>query len=552
MKVRNPKSKKNGKKTQLLALNKSKRIYYDLSLGILDELLILFFSENDNINRKIIKRLNEFLSKIDFDAYDDEERALRLFIIRKLTKGVLKKGLNEVDRIIDDLSENKNFDKIVDILEENRNMELSDSDLERINQYLADRIEYAYIYQNNASLLSIATEFESRTFESLPTVVEEYYKIIEHLHSTHKKNKLKSQYEEQDFSFKKIDELESAVEETIKIAKSPKGTIKTGIQVLNKYLGGGFKAKNLYVFFAVPGRWKSGLLLNCCIWALKYNKELEPKDKTKVPTILYLSLENDVEETIERLYSYIKGNDAELKDTTKEEVLRLFKKKFVKNTNIDLEIKYRPSNTISADDIEEMIEQLSENENKEVVMVAVDYTRRMKATDPFLVDEHLKLGCITDDLSILSKKYTFPVLSAAQLNREAERVLDQGDLSGKTDLGKKLGRSMLSDSRRILENIDRALLINLEEMKSSSRMYLTFKDGKSRKKNHKISYFAVPFRQNNGMRLVEDINKDKPCHIFKMADDLNDFSQGKKVKTKTKDINPEEQNEKQLDDLFDE
>ena len=538
-------------KKKLYSLNKAKKVYFDISISVLEDLILLFFSENDNITKKLFRTLYDFILKIDIESYKDEERMLRLFLIKKLVIGVKKRGIDDIDSIIDDLSENQNFEKFVDIINELKEIELSDNDIDRTKQYMIDRIQYSYIYQNNKQLLDVASKFESKTFSSLPDMVKEYSSIIEYLHLQHRKFSY-SKYEEKDFSFDEEEELESAIDDSIRLAKSKKGTIRTGLQILNNVLNGGFKSKNLYTFFAVPGTWKSGLLLNCALWGIKYNRDILGKDKTKKPTILYLTLENDLEETIERIYSYIKGDDAELKDTTTAKIHTLIKDKIIEDGNVTIAVKYRPSNTISCEDIRGMMDSLAEEQGKEVIMVVVDYIRRMKASDSTVSDPYLKLGIITDDLSIMAKDYEIPIVTASQLNRKADEIIDGAFSSKKVDIGKLLGRSMVSDSRQILDNIDRAFVINKEDIVSTDTTYLTFKDIKSRKKRGKsgATYFAIPFKKGYGMRLREDINKKKPVHLFKLGDDLSEFSENK---SKRRQAIPKEEKKKKgdLDDLFD-
>ena len=52
------------------------------------------------------------------------------------------------------------------------------------------------------------------------------------------------------------------------------------------------------------GGGKSVFLLNTIFWACKYNDDIVCLDRTKQPAALYITQENDVEETFDRVYSY--------------------------------------------------------------------------------------------------------------------------------------------------------------------------------------------------------------------------------------------------------
>jgi hypothetical protein len=502
------------------------KLNFDISNKVLDDLISLFFQKNSLITKELYKNLNSLIQKINRKQFKDEESLDRIFLLNHFLSNFLNENTN-MSLLISDIKENKNFKRYRVILKKQKNVRLSDEEIISINRYINDRLNYFYYFKYNPEILELATKFESRTYSSLASIIKKYNNLVEKIHNHNLTLIQKNKFEANDFSLENEEKFELMVDKTIQLAREQKKTIRTGLKYFNEVLNGGYKAKNLYVFLAVPGRFKSGILLNSCIWAVKYNKKIKASDPTKKPVVLYLTLENDVEETIERIYSYVKGDKANISEENPKSVMKAIREELrIKEGEIDIEIKYRPNKTISADDIKNIIDQMAFEENKEVVMLAVDYIRRMIPSNLHekTADQWQIAGMVTDDLCVLAKTYEIPVITAGQLNRKAEEVLDLSENKNKLDGGKQLSRSTVSESRQIIENPDRVFLLNLEETPEGS--YLTFKDVKSRKKKQqrkKQQYFVYPFRTNNGMRLKEDLEKDKSYHKFAIADGLADI-----------------------------
>ena len=81
------------------------------------------------------------------------------------------------------------------------------------------------------------------------------------------------------------------------------------MQGVNTLVGGGFECTRAYLFLGMAGIGKSMLLLNLALQMKKANKGYIPKDPTKIPTILFLTQENSVEETVDRICNIITGKN---------------------------------------------------------------------------------------------------------------------------------------------------------------------------------------------------------------------------------------------------
>lgn len=271
---------------------------------------------------------------------------------------------------------------------------------------------------------------------------------------------------------------------------------------------------------------KSGFLLNVAIWACKYNDTMKCFDRTKRPCVVYITQENDTEETLERLISYSGAIDSNGKAESEEIIYNCFKQHKILDGHWELRILYRPKHSISTGDLDGIIAEVEAGGEVEVKMLVHDYVKRIK---PAVVtgDIRIDLGEAANDMSILAKARKIPVVTANQLNREAYRSLNEtnntnkdGKVVQKLDQGKKLDASMISESQLLLENVDFAFGQHREQTKDG-KVFLAFKKFKNRADKSTLlaahDYFVHPFVKNNGMMLDEDLLLDMSLSLEEIA-----------------------------------
>jgi len=265
---------------------------------------------------------------------------------------------------------------------------------------------------------------------------------------------------------------------------------------------------------------KSGLLLNILIWGLKYNLDVECLDKHKKPGYLYVTLENDMPETLARTYAIISGTDEKLEDQDPTELVTEMREHYGFNDdNIQLYMKYRSNRSINAHDIEEMVEE-AVDEGVEIRGIVVDYTRRLESTGKEQEERH-RLGTIINDLATLAKNRKIPIISAAQLNRAAMTTLETSLASGNMDVIKDLQSSQIGEAWDMIQNADFAAIIvpvDVDGDDGEKIRYLQIKRVKARNEESKISSFAHPFVIGNNMLLQEDANMKKSLSIVNIND----------------------------------
>jgi len=152
----------------------------------------------------------------------------------------------------------------------------------------------------------------------------------------------------------------------------------------------------VYLFFGLPKGFKSGTLLNIGIWACKYNKDIQTKDPTKKPCVLYVTQENSIRETLQRIFVYSTGKS--IAEYDEQEALRIIREEIIGDSPVDLFIKYRPNKTISTTDLDSMCDDL-ELEGYEVITLIQDYTKRIRSAN-YNPDIRLELGNVVDDFTV--------------------------------------------------------------------------------------------------------------------------------------------------------
>lgn len=309
--------------------------------------------------------------------------------------------------------------------------------------------------------------------------------------------------------------------------KKPTNKLKTGIQYLNKMLNGGFEAGRSYLIMGITGVGKSITLLSIANWIRKYNKL--PRKQTEELAVLFISQENSQSETFERLFN-IECDGRDMKTLSDEEMIELLTKAGLvipddDNTSINFIFKEYSDKEIGVTDIDALISDY-EKKNIRIIAVVQDYIEKLKPKFKFTELRHA-LGSVATELSELAKKRNIPVISAAQLNRDAAAVTDNAIANNKKNTIKLLGKKQISESWDMMKNVDAVILIGREydDSSGSQKEYLGFKLEKFRGKPNKdkVFVFIHPFDENNGIELIADIDS-KPLS----KESIEDFNPFKK------------------------
>ena len=103
----------------------------------------------------------------------------------------------------------------------------------------------------------------------------------------------------------------------------------------------------------LPGGWKSGMLLKVIRDTKLYNTDIQVKKPGKRPCALLITMENEVIETVERLFNMTM--DGNIRNYTPKQVIKMLRetKEFTVgiDNGIDVVIRYYPNRSINTEDL---------------------------------------------------------------------------------------------------------------------------------------------------------------------------------------------------------
>ena len=258
-------------------------------------------------------------------------------------------------------------------------------------------------------------------------------------------------------------------------SQAPTSILQTGIRQLNANLGPGFRGGKLYCFLGMSGRFKSGTLLNIADQITKFNPLLEDVVDGKRNTVLFITAENTINETIERMYAMYAAVDQPFLETDPTEIRRtiLEKGKYAikdDSKGIDIELRYFNNLEIKTAHIYNIIDEM-ELAGQHVIALIVDYIKRIDSVFPSNGDEILRQGYVAKELKSLSEYYNIPVITAQQINRSGNAIVDSAMRDNKADLLRFIGSSDIGGAWAVVEECDVVIMINLERHLKDNKLY---------------------------------------------------------------------------------
>lgn len=183
----------------------------------------------------------------------------------------------------------------------------------------------------------------------------------------------------------------------------------------NYYLKGGFESGRIYIFGGKPGGGKSTILLNLLanITCKQSNKKLD-----KPNAVVYITLENDITETYDRLFSLILRTNIKAKDLSQEQIAYIRDVFVNSQSSCERIVKYMSPYSTSTVEIMRYIEMLSTQYS--IRLILVDYLDLLRSSQGY-TEKRFELGQVTSDLRVISKKFSCPVVTVTQLNTSGYR-----------------------------------------------------------------------------------------------------------------------------------
>lgn len=524
--------------------------------------MIIAFIYKDSVlrTRKTLTNILRLVENLDESTYiDNPNLEARIWVIRNTLDAKLKQGIDNTEMLklfCKDLPECDELkSSIIDDIEF---LKISHDESKFLIRKLDDIIEYGYTSTIKDIMLEILHSIDDGDYRSYKSVSDDLYAISTAVINI--KRKAVSLGSDNMFSLDD-DVFESVVVDAVNKLKDRNRILMTGIQRLNTILAPGYMSKRLYTYLAFPGKGKSTILLKSALDCRKYNQEIKTKDPDKRPAVLMLTLENDVPETIERLYNMaVEGGD--IRNYTPKQIIKKMREKgglrLTKENNIDIIIKEYKNRELDTNDLYSIIQDM-EDDGVEVICLIVDYLKRIRPAEK-ASDEKGELKNITNELKELAKFFDIPVISAQQLNRSGASVVDAALQANKEDVTRLVGRDAVATAWEIIENSDVVIVINPEVKADTDALYLVFKLLKRRYRSveederlRRLDYFAHPFEEGNEIRLIDDVDMEKPLSLESLSTKFVpvDDKRGKKnaMEREEKDGKKKEKRSNNMDDL---
>ena len=426
----------------------------------LDMFIGYVFSNDPSISKSNLMNLKKLLDIINIQAYEpDVVLYARINIINCALKAKLEDGIEKPAILkMRCLAAAENDPETMKCLSNYQQyMNLSKSEIDYLTSAVTDRLTYAFIIWRKDILFNIFMRIDQGDFDSFKEIA-----MAVKVQCSELQNEIRKAENVSNLNMFSLEDgiFDAFMEDTIRHASDPNNALITGIRLLNSMLSPGFMGGRCYYVLACTGTFKSAFLLLCAYWIKKYNRVIPKRKESNCrPTVFLCVAENDIEETVIRLFNASVTAD-DITMFTPEEAIKRMRTEGGLTLNegeTDIVIKYFANNELSPNTLEAEIDALEED-NREVICLIVDYLKRMRS-DNFAPDERVKYRDITNGLKDLSIRYKIPVISAQQINRSGNMVIDSAMEGGKTDLARFLGRGNIAESWDILENSDWAAIL---------------------------------------------------------------------------------------------
>lgn len=484
------------------------KVPINFDLATLDLMCSYVLSENRNVRKTQYINLRNLIDILDMEKYiNDQEKYKRIMFIKKGLEARLLKSLENPITITKYINGGILEGDVIDIHEF---VGLSNTEIDWINETVTKSLQYSFIYIEADRAIELFTKFKACDHTNISETVQMIECFIADLNTKFRKARVE---ESTDRTFSlRDDNFKAIISDVYNEITNKYRKLKTGMQGLNRLIGGGFENTRAYLFLGLTGIGKSLTLLNIAIQIKKYNKGFKPKDPTKIPCIVMLTMENTVTETVERLFQMCVGQHLDLKNYTPDEIMFMLKTSgelFLSDESpIDIIIKYKPNRSEDTSYLYTLTEDL-EDEGYEVICMIQDHVKRIKSTTG-QQDIRLELGDVINEMKTFAMLKDIPLITVSHLNRDGARVIDNSSTSSKADLTRMLGKSFIGESLLMLDNVDFGCIINVEYDQNGHK-YMVFKGVKYRIA-HDLEYVCQPFSPDNDVRLIEDLYSDTPVY----------------------------------------
>lgn len=479
------------------------------------------------INYANLTNLQDLISRMDPKVFmtNDAKMAryefIRYYLEARIERGVVSRKM--CLRYVNENADHKYW-KIIqrEILNSIDQDTLKKKDIEFINDMIFAQLNTLFLHAYRAPMVRLIEDLDSNEFgktaDDCANAIQLFQSLLNELMKAQRRSK-----QDNRFNLTDAKHFKAIMAEAWDRLLSESQYWQTGWQGLNNMLGGGFENGRVYNFIGATGGFKSGLLLNIMKSVKLHNRGHAHKDPNKRPTVLFLSQENNIWETILRIFG-IFGTTQNIRNFTPDQIMEILEKGGFclvhDELDIDIEFRYYGNMDIGVSDIRGIVEEM-DNSGREVIMVIQDYIERLRP--PIMsADRRTQLNDVSNQLHDLAVELDIPIATGSQLNRGGVATIEDMREGGKQDIGKKVGSKDISESFGMLKNFDVNISIVIEYDATEQKFWLSFRRLKFRGDDtDRLEYFLQPFAgKNSKIQLMEDINSDVAIYRRSMIDEV--------------------------------
>ena len=476
----------------------------NISLYNLDILCKYIITDPAFIKISNVSILNTAINGLDKSVYDkDVEKTKRINFIRAVIEARLQYNLVDrymiISHVVSTLGYTPDF---IDM----ENTNLNKSEIEWCNMVISDLIKYSFLDHDVKELLDLGQAIQMSDFDHRGQNADKLKNLIDKIRNKYRKAEMNDSIVDMEFNLDPR-EFKQDVTNIYGVVSSPSRRLLTGMQGLNIMLGGGLESGRVYILLGTTGIGKSMLLLNLAYQIKKYNTKYQRKDPTKIPTVVYLTMENSVVESVTRLYDMTTDSQFGMSSYSLDEVLRKMQEEgqlvLTENNPINLYIKFKPNRSVDTSYLYTLYDDL-QDKGYEPICFIQDHLLRIKSINGSN-EPRFELGDIVNEFKSFATEKDIPFITNFHLNREAMKVMESYTPGrNQVDVTQKMGKSTVAESVMILNNTDIGIIIN-KDQDEMENVHMCFNLVKMRDKTN-LFYFAQPYAYGGEIKLIEDVN----------------------------------------------
>lgn len=494
-----------------------------LDIQMMDMVIAFLMKDSVLRTRKTINNIDKLMEAIDPAMYEGQvELESRVHIIRNIVTCILEERFEDPSFIQVYCKDHADDEYTKELVEKMSTFTIKYAESKYLVKKIDNILEYGYVMTCRGLMLEILESIDPSDYASYEKYSEDLVTIARSIVNIYRQTK--SLDADQTFSLDG-EQFETVIADAVAKLKDRNRIFLTGSTYLNAMLSPGYMSKRLYTYLAFPGKGKSTILLKSALDMRRYNPNFKTKDPEKRPAILFLTLENDIPETVERMFNMTVCAD-DIRNYTPNQVIQAMREKgglkLTGKSSIDIIVKEYRNRELDTDDLYGIINDLSD-EGIEVCALILDYMKRIRPAEP-ADSEKGELKNITNELKEIAKFFDIPVITAQQLNRSGAAVIDAALQADKEDVTRLVGAENIAGAWEIQENSDWTCIVNPQRKKDDGSLWFVFKLLKRRyrssettEKMRQLDYFNQPFEPGNEIRILDDLDLDEPLGILSLS-----------------------------------